>query len=298
MSIHKLVPLDNAIRHTIQLFGVENDVNEDYWIDYIAGALQDIRSYNQLVTKESIVTIIDHRGELPCDFYKLHEISIYNPNHLNEDDGYTSALMADLYVYTKRIEELKSLILLSTDPVQIQKYSRELADLEISIIDTEAIPAKALGYRRNQAEGIMFSNSHLVGSFSSNSNGVTDYRIENNTVFTGFKDGGVRVIYLAIPTDDRGLPLIPENQSFMNAIAWYIGHKLAIRGILKSRELTVQYCDRMWQRYCNQARADGNAPTLPEWQEISVNHNKMISNTDLYFQRFRDSGKRNSLTKY
>lgn len=48
------------------------------------------------------------------------------------------------------------------------------------------------------------------------------YKVQNNVLYTGIPSGEVKVEYQVIPTDDEGLPMLPDNASFLRAIEAYI----------------------------------------------------------------------------
>jgi len=302
MAVNRLISVDEVIRHTIQNFGIENDVNEDYFIDYIANALQDIGSYNQLVMKEAIVDIVDYRGELPCDYYKLHQIGSYTPSDSISTTitDYNTVLPERLNYTRDRITELRYLIDNATENEDIVAYSKELVDLEVFLIESQPNTVRQGNskYNTTRDKSIMFSNQNLVGNIEENKFNTSDFRLEHNIITVGFQTGFVKVIYMALPIDDNGYPLVPENISFRNALSWYIAHKLAIRGKLSNKELSVQYCDRMWQRYCLQAKGDAYMPDITQMQEMANEHNKILNNPNLYYQKFRDLGKRQVRKNY
>lgn len=48
------------------------------------------------------------------------------------------------------------------------------------------------------------------------------YKIQNGIIITSFKEGEIEFSYQAIPVDDMGLPLLPDNSSFTRALEAYI----------------------------------------------------------------------------
>lgn len=298
MAVNRLISVDEVIRHTIQNFGIDTDINEDYFIDYIANALQDIGTFNQLVMKQAIVTIENYRGEMPCDYYKLHQIGSFIPTNSVSNINYNTILPEKLNYITDRINKLKYLIDNSTVNEEIVAYSKELTDLNVFLLESQPNSTKGVTNLPYRDKTILFSNQSLVGDVESNKFSKSDFKLEHNLITVGYETGFVKIIYMALPVDDNGYPLIPENISFRNAIGWYIAHKLAIRGKLSNKELSVQYCDRMWQRYCLQAKGDAYMPDITQMQEMANEHNKILNNPNLYYQRFRDLGKRQTRTNY
>lgn len=52
----------------------DKEVDWQDWLDWIADGLTDIGSYYQFLEKQATITIENHRGYLPCDFYQLIRI--------------------------------------------------------------------------------------------------------------------------------------------------------------------------------------------------------------------------------
>ena len=48
------------------------------------------------------------------------------------------------------------------------------------------------------------------------------YKIQGNKIYTSFKEGTLCMTYLAIPIDDDGFPMIPDNSKFTRALEAYI----------------------------------------------------------------------------
>ena len=68
--------------------------------------------------------------------------------------------------------------------------------------------------------------------------------------------------YNAIPTDDDGYPLIPDNIGFIDAIYWYIVMKLyyPMWKIGKIRDAVYYDARRSWNFYCKQAYGNAMMP--------------------------------------
>lgn len=97
-----------------------------------------------------------------------------------------------------------------------------------------------------------------------------DYNIVLDNIITNYKDGVLKIQYLAMPTDDEGFPLIPDNESYKEAFFWKVARMLAIRGQLINKELTYERCDYEWGWYCGQARAEANTFTHAQMDWIAL----------------------------
>lgn len=48
------------------------------------------------------------------------------------------------------------------------------------------------------------------------------FKVQGNIIYTSFKEGHLVIAYRAIPVDDEGLPLIPDNSVFLKALELFI----------------------------------------------------------------------------
>jgi hypothetical protein len=92
------------------------------------------------------------------------------------------------------------------------------------------------------------------------------YTLNNNYIFTNIDSGICCVFYQKQPTDDRGYPLIPNNVSYLKAIAWDIALKCATQMFFwdKMTNDKFSYVRGMRARYVSQA---GNSTKIPSLDE-------------------------------
>jgi hypothetical protein len=48
------------------------------------------------------------------------------------------------------------------------------------------------------------------------------FKIQSDIIYTSFKDGYIEMAYLAIPMDNEGYPMIPDNSKYQRALEYYI----------------------------------------------------------------------------
>jgi hypothetical protein len=95
------------------------------------------------------------------------------------------------------------------------------------------------------------------------------YTVNNNYIFTSFKTGKVAMAYKAVPTDENGLPMIPDNQSVINYVTWYIGNKIAFQLYLTDKYTPQKYEEfkSYLALYYQKAKNEGKMPkNLDEWE--------------------------------
>ena len=101
------------------------------------------------------------------------------------------------------------------------------------------------------------------------------HKIGHNTITVGFKAGSIELDYLAMPIDERGYPLVPEEEVFQEALLWLVASKLALRGELNNKQLTFEYCDGRWRRFMLSARAEANMGDI-QFMQKRVNDSRRM----------------------
>jgi hypothetical protein len=104
---------------------------------------------------------------------------------------------------------------------------------------------------------------------------TTDYTylIKHGYIKTNVETGYLMVAYQAIPTDNQGYPMIPDNVSFIEAIYWYIVMKLLYPQWAAGQVRDAVYADakRSWNFYCKQAYGNSMMPNGAEQMESIKN---------------------------
>lgn len=96
------------------------------------------------------------------------------------------------------------------------------------------------------------------------------YRVKGDIIFTSTKSIDLLVSYLAIPTDDYGFPLIPENASYIRALELYIQKRyftiLFNNG--KINQNVLANTQQEYAFYVGQAQSDLIRPSLDQMESI------------------------------
>lgn len=111
----------------------------------------------------------------------------------------------------------------------------------------------------------------------------------------GVTDIDVTLVYQRFITDSRGYPAIPNVPAVAQALTWYVAQFLAIQGILPNKQLSPEYCDDKWQRYCGQARAEGFVPTLDGWERMCNIQRRLLPLENAYANNFAELETRENL---
>lgn len=119
------------------------------------------------------------------------------------------------------------------------------------------------------------------------------YKIQNNVIITSIENGIIEIAYKAMPIDDEGYPLIPDNSTYSRALESYI--KLQWFTILfDTGKISPQVLNNTQQQYAwhvGQAQTDLIRPTIDEMQSITNMYNKFLPDiTSDHFHGFINEG--------
>lgn len=106
------------------------------------------------------------------------------------------------------------------------------------------------------------------------------HKIGNNTITIGHKTATIDLPYLAMPVDERGYPLVPEEETYQEALMWLVASKLCLRGELPNPKLDFVYCDSRWRRFMLSARAEAYMGDIQFMQRRGNDFRKLKYNTN------------------
>lgn len=118
------------------------------------------------------------------------------------------------------------------------------------------------------------------------------YKIQGNCIFTApLEQGQIEIAYQAMPMDEEGYPLIPNNSSYSRALEAYIKREwftiLFDQGKLNGQVLAR--ADQEYSFYVGQAQSEIIMPTIDQMEAISNMWNTLLSR-DEHRHGFLDSG--------
>lgn len=76
----------------------------------------------------------------------------------------------------------------------------------------------------------------------------------------------VEITYQAMPVDERGYPLIPDNAAVRQAVMWFLAKNLVLGGVIKT--VNFGYAEQEWQWRCRSARAELNVMNINAWHKV------------------------------
>jgi len=97
-----------------------------------------------------------------------------------------------------------------------------------------------------------------------------NYLISNINEEGNMDPAYICIVYLGIPVDEEGIPMIPDNTYYFKALAAYVTHMLDYadwrRG--KTTDKVFQYSEKEWLFYVNSARGAANSPSTQQLENL------------------------------
>lgn len=136
--------------------------------------------------------------------------------------------------------------------------------------------------RTVSGEGRVGAFRYSTDSFHTSStkpqHGGLTYKVQGGCIITSIPNGEIEIAYEAMPIDEEGYPLIPDNSSYSRALELYI--KLQWFTILfDTGKITSQVLSNTQQQYAwavGQAQTDLIRPTLDQMEAISNMWSKLL----------------------
>lgn len=118
------------------------------------------------------------------------------------------------------------------------------------------------------------------------------FKTQGNIIYTSFKEGKIAIAYRAIPVDEEGLPMIPDNSIFLKALELYI----------KKEWFTIQFdmgkiapavLQNVQQEYAwkvGQLNTEFILPSVSEMQAITGIFNQLLPRVTEFKKGFKYLG--------
>lgn len=107
---------------------------------------------------------------------------------------------------------------------------------------------------------------------------------------TSFCDGTIKIKYNKLAVDDDGIPTIPDEVSYKEAITWFIKMKHFYKKAIKEDRFRWFYQDAevKWNKYCNQAGTKAMMPDIFTLENIKRNFLSFVPKINSYNNFFDD----------
>lgn len=171
-------------------------------------------------------------------------------------------------------------------------YSDKKADVIIDNFRGE-LPGDLISIKQIRLAHSKMVLSQMTDTFGDRSNCPT-FKVHGNTIFTSFQDGCITVAYKSIDIDDDGMPLIPDDPSFMKALELYI--KIQVyTDLFDIGKISANVLQNTQQEYAFAVGQCSNKFLIPsesEMQNITNMMGRMLPDKNAFNHGFRDLGKK------
>lgn len=264
--------------------------------EWIMEAILKIGAIQQYEHKVQISPVIGHQVQLPCDLYKLGQVAFSFNNTggwlpmrkatssfgVFHDKGTNTPCM--LIQDTALLPLVKNMFNLITDQEALQKLNedtnlRQTLSTLLNQWTVGSVNGKMVNGAVGHRDSTMFSNE-------------LQYTTKPGYINVNIPTGYVKISYYAIYTDNDGMPMIPDLESYKEAIYWYITMKLMyprkLRGDIQQRD----YYDirNSWNFYCKQAYGEAMMPSIDDMESISNIWHKLYPEINDHSTFFSTSG--------
>lgn len=264
--------------------------------EWILEAILKIGAIQQYDHKVVILPIINHQAALPCDLYKLGQVAFSFQNDggwlpmrkttssfgVFHDRGCGKPCM--LIHDTELFPLVKNMFNLTSDTEALQKLNedtslRQTLSILLNQWTVGTVNGKYVNGSIGHRDSTMFSNE-------------LQYMTKPGYIMTNIPEGFVKVSYYAILTDEEAMPMIPDMESYKEALLWYVTLKLMYPKKLKGQISQQDYMEMKtsWNYYCKQAYGEAMAPGVDEMESIKNSWLKLYPEIDDHDTFFSTSG--------
>ena len=266
--------------------------------EWIMEGILKIGAIQQYEHKVAILPIECHQVALPCDLYKLGQVafsfcngggwlpmrkatSSFGVFHDRECSNEPCMLIPD----TAMFPLVKNMFNLNTDREALEKLNedtnlRQTLSILLNQWTVGTVNGKFVPGVVDHRDGTMFSNE-------------LQYTTKPGYINTCMPRGFVKISYYAIYTDEDSMPMIPDLESYKEAIYWYVTMKLMYPKKLKGQISQGDYYDirNSYNFYRKQAYAEAMMPTIDDLETISNIYTKLypeINDHNIFFSTSGD----------
>lgn len=279
----------------------EDDMRISDIKEWIGEALLKIGAVTQLDHKVVILPLCDYQAKLPCDLEKIDFVAF----SFWEKGGWIPMKKSTGY-YTVSDRKKKPCFCKFTEYKEEQdseesdeswnEYTNteEYANLIRSISsETGEQPGDTLErtLKRLYRETLVWKKRPFKGT---NFSPTVQYELKPGYLFSNIPCGFIKLSYFGNYTDEDGMPMIPDNPSYFEAIYWYVAMKLIYIDYFKGKKSQALYYDakRSWNFYRQQAYAEAMMPDQNDIRNICKTWHTIypeIDSQDTYLSTTGDS---------
>ena len=127
--------------------------------------------------------------------------------------------------------------------------------------------------------------------------GESTFKTQGRVIYTSFKDGSIQIAYKAIPVDEEGLPMLPDNPIFLKALELYIKKEwfTILFDLGKIQPAVLNNTQQEYAFKAGQCNSEFTIPSPSEMESISGILNQMVPRVNEFRKGFKDLGNKEFL---
>jgi hypothetical protein len=241
-------------------------------ISWVGEGLNKINAYPYYNIKstgygdESLLTVTGYQSQLPSDLKEIIGVK-----YSGTQDGYYRTLRYGTSNFgsvgeTNTREAATSVTspttLLVTTVMSLYNYTYAQA---VNAINTDSALRERISALLN-----VQTAEYSARAEGDDSSADYVYYIVGNYIKLNVETGYLKIAYLAKPVDEEGYPLVPDEESFLEALYWYIIMKLQYPEWAQGRIRDIVYFQSMhnWNYYCKQAYGRALMPNGDKYEAL------------------------------
>jgi len=291
MAVYKTISSKVVIRKIFRDLKPQDDKWIDDAIEWIGEALEHIGSAPQLLQKQCVLSISNHKVLLPSDLYYINQVAVNNT--------VSPVSSAELDTLTTKVTELQDAIVdAQANNLEYSDTASILHEINSRIVVLENVYFKDEAKLQPLQYGAstFHKSMHCEGCVNENMQYEDTYIIDNDYIKTSFESGKICLSYMAFPTDDDCYPLVPDDISFKEAMFWYVYKKILLSNpTFKNNGIDYGIAENQWKYYCTQARNAANYPDIDKYESFMNQWVRLLPNINRHETLFEDLNTREDL---
>jgi len=253
------------------------------WTEEALNLIGHPRQYVKKVTghKENPdLSIKNYRAKLPCDFYQLEQIAVNGKAAEYSSNTFHHLLSGDCCGIG---EDTGSALYYNGEQVVTRNWGENVLTYD-EATGSYSYQARDLEEMENLNLLSNATQQFSIGSENYEENARITFDLNNDNITLSVKEGNVCIAYLAVPTDEEGLPLIPEETSYQLAIKKYLTMKIDYIAWRKGelRPDIFQHSEQEWQWYVGQAGNKAKMPSIDQLEGIKNQVMRLLPNINAH----------------
>jgi hypothetical protein len=270
--IYKLTSVKRVISKVFSDLDLkEGDHRITDMIEWAGEAVKKIGAFPTLLTRVTgkgglpLMEIVDYQVKLPCDLVAINQVA-----YANSTTGFFYPMVYSSGSFDPSVPNIIDTSTTATTvsdgtlvELAMDLFNKNYAD---ALLHLNTYPAV-----RESLESLLTSGTSANGSRDPfTASGDYTYVVVPGYIKTALKTGYIMLSYQAVPVDNEGYPMIPDDESFEEAIYWYINMKLTYPEWKAGRVRDAVYYDAKssWNYYRKQAYGNAMMPNVDQLEAI------------------------------